>query len=140
MRLIRRGCIGELCQRQKDHNNKDNLFYLEEIAISFDSVVKSIRNDSNNPQYRIRTNLKANLAVVDYLTKYPLFGTKFLDFKDWAKVVELFEKGSFNHKLNMDYVKQIKSNMNDKRTVFVWDHLQNFYNWARPICNVKLAG
>jgi hypothetical protein len=33
-----------------------------------------------------------------------------------------------DHKLNMEYVKHIKSNMNDKRTVFVWDHLQNFYN------------
>ena len=122
-------CKFELCQRQKDHNNKDNLFYLNEIAINFESVVKSIRNDSNNPQYRIRTtSLKANLAVFNYLTKYPLFGTKFLDFKDWVKVVKLFEKGSFDHKLNMDYVKQIKSNMNDKRTVFVWDHLQNFYN------------
>lgn len=94
-----------------------------------ESEVKSIRNDSNNPQYRIRTtNLKANLTVVNYLTKYPLFGTKFLDFNNWLEVVKLFEKGSFNHKLNMEYVKQIKSNMNDKRTVFVWDHLQNFYS------------
>ena len=94
-------CKFELCQRQKDHNNKDNLFVLpsssllcrrrvlEEIAISFYSVVKSIRNNTANSQYRIRTtSLKANLAVVDYLTKYPLFGTKFSDFKDWAKVVE----------------------------------------------------
>lgn len=122
-------CKFELCQRQKDHNNKDNLFFLKEIAINFESEVKSIRNDSNYPQYRIRTtNLKANLTVVNYLTKYPLFGSKFLDFKDWLKVVQLFEKGSFNQKLNMEYVKQIKSNMNDKRTVFVWDHLQNFYN------------
>lgn len=110
-------CKFELCQRQKDHN-KDNLFYLDEIAINFESVVKSIRNDSNNPQYRIiTTSLKANLAVFNYLTKYPLFGTKLLDFKDWVKVVKLFEKGSFDHKLNMDYVKQIKSNMNDKRSL-----------------------
>jgi hypothetical protein len=56
---------------------------LEEIALSINSVVKSIRNDSNNPQYRIRTtSLKANLAVVNYLVKYPLFGSKFLDYKD----------------------------------------------------------
>jgi len=123
-------CKFELSQRPK--GNKDNFLFLEEIAISLYSVVKPIRIDSQNPQYRIRTtNLKANLAVVDYLTKYPLFGTKFLDFNDWAKVVGVFatvEKGFFNHKYNMDYVKQIKSNMNDKRTVFVWDHLQNFYN------------
>jgi hypothetical protein len=28
----------------------------------------------------------------------------------------------------MEYVKGIKSEMNGKRTIFVWDHLQNFYN------------
>lgn len=122
-------CKFELCQRQKDHNNRDNLFYLQEIALNIESVVKSIRIDSNNPQYRIRTtSLKANLAVINYLNKYPLFGTKFLDYKDWVKVVKLFENGRLDHKLNMEYVKQIKSCMNDKRTVFVWDHLQNFYN------------
>lgn len=36
---------------------------------------------------------------------------------------------SFNHKLNMEYVKGIKSGMNDKRTIFVFDHLENFYNF-----------
>jgi len=35
---------------------------------------------------------------------------------------------SFYRKLNMDYVKEIKTKMNDNRTIFVWDHLQNFYN------------
>jgi hypothetical protein len=76
-------CKFELCQRQKDHNSKDNFFYLKEIAINIESEVKSIRNESNNPQYRVRTtNLKANLKVVNYLIKYSLFGTKFLDFSD----------------------------------------------------------
>ena len=122
-------CKFELSQRQRDQNKRDNLFFLEEIALSLGSLVKPIRNDSDNPQYRVRTtNLKGNLALVNYLTKYPLFGTKFLDYKDWVKVVELFNQGSFDHKLNMDYVKLIKLEMNDKRTIFVWDHLQNFYN------------
>lgn len=122
-------CKFELSQIQKDQNKKDNLFFLEEIATNFQSLVKSIKNDTNNPQYRIRTtSLKANLVVINYLTKYPLFGTKFLDYKDWKKVIELFNKGSFNHSLNMDYVKLLKSKMNENRTVFVWDHLQNFYN------------
>ena len=122
-------CKFELSQTQKDHNKRDNLFFLKEIALSLGSLVKPTKNDSDNPQYRVRTtNLKGNLAVVDYLTKYPLFGTKFSDYKDWVKVVELFNQSSFNHKLNMNYVKLIKSGMNDKRTIFVWDHLQNFYN------------
>jgi hypothetical protein len=76
-------CKFELSQRQIDHNNNDNLFFLEEIAKLFQSTVKPIRVEGPNPQYRVRTtNMKANLAVIDYLTKYPLFGTKFLDFQD----------------------------------------------------------
>jgi hypothetical protein len=59
-----------------------------------------------------------------------LFGTKFLDFQDWVKVLNLFRRsaGKMNHKLNMSEVKLIKSQMDDNRTVFIWDHLQNFYN------------
>jgi hypothetical protein len=122
-------CKFELSQRQKDQNKRDNLFFLEEIALSIKSLVKPIRKDSDNPQYRVRTtNLESNLAVCSYLIKYPLFGTKFLDYKDWEKVVELFNQGSFNHKHNINYVKLIKSEINNNRTIFVWDHLQNFYN------------
>jgi len=122
-------CKFELSQRQIDHNNNDNLFFLEEIAKLFQSTVKPIRVEGPNPQYRVRTtNMKANLAVIDYLTRFPLFGTKFLDFQDWVKVVNLFQAGRINHKFNMAEAKLIKSQMNDSRTVFIWDHLQNFYN------------
>lgn len=122
-------CKFELSQRQIDHNNKNNLFFLEEIAKVFQCTVKPIRLETANPQYRIRTtNLKANYSVIDYLTKYPLFGSKFLDFQSWVKVVDLFKEGRMDHKFNMKEAKLIKSKMNDYRTEFVWDHLQNFYN------------
>jgi hypothetical protein len=77
-------CKFELSQRRKDQNQRDIFFFfLNEIAISFESSVKFIRSESDNPQYRVRTtSLKGNLAVVNYLTFYPLFGTKYLDYKD----------------------------------------------------------
>jgi hypothetical protein len=76
-------CKFEISQGQIDHNNNDNLFFLEKIAKLFESTVKPTRVERPNPQYRVRTtNIKGNLAVIDYLTKYPLFGTKFLDFQD----------------------------------------------------------
>ena len=74
------------------------------------STVKPIRVEGPNPQYRVRTtSMKANLAVIDYLTRFPLFGTKFLDFQDWVKVVNLFQAGRINHKFNMAEAKLIKS-------------------------------
>lgn len=122
-------CKFELSQRQKDKNQRDNLLFLNKIAIYFESIVKPIRKDSDNPQYRIiTTNLKGNLAVVNYLTKYPLFGTKYSDYKDWVEVVKLFKKSPLNHKANINYVKYIKSGINDKINIFRWDHIQKFYN------------
>jgi hypothetical protein len=77
-------CKFELSQRQIDQNNNDNPHRaMHEVAKLFQSTVKPIRVERPNPQYRVRTtNIQGNLAVIDYLTKYPLFGTKFLDFKD----------------------------------------------------------
>jgi hypothetical protein len=64
----------------------------------------------------------------NYLINYPLFGTKYLDSKDWMKVVSIFYKGEHKGKTGIDIIVQIKSFMNDKRTIFTWDHLQDFYN------------
>lgn len=101
---------------------------MEKIGLFTQSSVKCIKNNTKNPPYRIRTtSLDANLILVNYLKEYPLFGSKFLDYLYWVKILDLFiyskeNKKSFNYKLIMDYVKQIKLKMNDKRTDFVWDH------------------
>jgi hypothetical protein len=128
-RYPRLACNFELSQRQNDHNGRNNLTFLEEIAMVFKSSVKSIRMDQSKPQYRVRTtSLKGNLALENYLTEYPLFGTKYLDYKDWVTVLNLFKSGEHKSKPGKDLIISVKSNMNDYRTIFIWDHLQNFYN------------
>jgi hypothetical protein len=55
---------------------------MQAIALGLESSVKSIRQKTH-PEYRIRTlNLNSNLLLIEYLTKYPLFGSKFLDYQD----------------------------------------------------------
>lgn len=122
-------CTFELVQRQTDHNGKNNLYFLEEMASFLLTSAKSIRMDKPKPQYRVRTtSLKGNIALENYLTLFPLFGTKYLDYKDWVTVLNLFKLGEHKNKLGKEKIISIKSNMNDSRTIFVWDHLQNFYN------------
>jgi len=122
-------CKFELSQSQKNHNGESSLYFLENIAELLSTIVNSIRIDKPNPEYKVRTtNLRGNLCLESYLTNYPLFGAKYLDFKSWTEVLNLFKAGKFDHKSNMQKVIHIKSNMNDKRTVFVWDHLKNFYS------------
>lgn len=122
-------CKFELSHRQMDHNGRNNLYFLENIAIYLLTVVKSIRMDRPKPQYRIRTtSLKGNIVLEDYLNHYPLFGTKYLDYKDWSEVLKFFKSGEHTNKSAIEKIICIKSNMNDKRINFIWDHLQNFYN------------
>lgn len=122
-------CKLEISQRKKDHNNLDNYEFLNEIAFLLLTEVKSIRILSKTPEYRVRTtSLKGNLILENYLINYPLFGSKYLDLCDWLKALNIFKQG--NHlkekKINLEIL-NLKLNMNDNRTIFVWDHLQKFY-------------
>lgn len=122
-------CKFELSQRQIDHNGRNNLDFLEIIADFLLSSVKAIRVDKPQPQYRVRTtSLNGNLVLENYLNTFPLFGSKYLDYKDWIKVLDNFKLGTFKHKTNIEEIISIKSCMNDARTVFTWDHLNKFYN------------
>ena len=122
-------CKFELSQRENDHNNRSNLKFLEMIANFLLSSVKSIRVLKPKPEYRVRTtSLNGNLVLENYLNTFPLFGSKYLDYKDWLKVLEYFKAGQFKHKTYIEEIILIKSNMNDSRTVYIWDHLNNFYN------------
>ena len=124
-------CKFELSHRQIDHKGNNNLDFLEFIAKFLISSVKAIRVDKPNPEYRVRTtSLNGNLILENYLKTFPLFGSKYLDYKDWMKVLDKFKSGQFKHKSNIAEIILIKSCMNDARTVFIWDHLNTnkFYN------------
>lgn len=70
------------------------------------------------------SNDKSLLIIIDYLNKYPLLSTKYLEFKDWEVVA--------NHKLLRTYhseevyrcILNLKAGMNMNRKIFNWDHLK----------------
>ena len=122
-------CKFQLSQRQIDNNGRNNLNFLEIIAKFLLTSVKPIKVEKSNSQYRIRTiSLKGNLALENYLNSFPLFGKKYLDYKDWIKVLDYFKLGRIKHKIYIEEIISIKSCLNDARTVFTWDHLNKFYN------------
>jgi hypothetical protein len=122
-------CKFELSQRQKDHNGRNNVSFIEILANFLFSSVKDIRLDKPKLVYKVRTtNLHGNLILENYLNTFPLYGSKYLDYKDWIKVLDTFKSGQFKHKSNIEEIILIKSCMNDARTVFTWDHLYKFYN------------
>ncbi len=103
--------------------------YLSWIADFLSSTVKEIRMNKPKPEYRVRTtNLNSNLILVKYLEKYLLFSSNILNYKDWTKVLSYFEAKNHTKSESIKAIIEIKSQMNNKRTEFNWDHLNNFYN------------
>jgi len=122
-------CKLEISQRRLDHKGYDNIYFLSYIAKFLETEVKKIRSDKPKPEYRVRTtNLKGNIKAKNYLLQFPLFGTKYLDSLDWIKVIDIFDRKEHNTDEGKEKIVKIKSGMNNFRTEFTWDHLQNFYN------------
>jgi hypothetical protein len=122
-------CKFELTQRQIDHNKLDNYYFLSLIADFLNTSVKKIRMTKPKPEYRVRTvSLKGNLILIEYLDRFPLYSSKFLNYKDWIKVINYFKIKEHTKAESIKEIIIIKSKMNDKRTEFNWDHLQNFYD------------
>ena len=127
--IIKRiSCSLEISQSQRiiDLYGNNNFLVLSLISKYLLSKVKETKSNSKNPQHRIRTtSLAGNIVLKNYLLKYPLFSSKYLDSKDWMEVLNYFENKE--HKKKYTEIIQIKSSMNDKRTFFHWNHLKNFY-------------
>lgn len=74
--------------------------------------------------YLIDVSSKATRRILnDYLMIYPLYSSKYLDYKDYyAAGCLLDEKNAYSDN-GMILITILKSEMNNCRTVFNWDHL-----------------
>lgn len=122
-------CRMEIVESTIDYNNISKKDFLEKIAYITHSTVKTTKQRKPFNLYRVRTlNIKGNLVCKEYLQKYPLFGTAFLDFQDWCVVLQFFEKNLHKNKSFYNIIVQIKEEMNHNRRRYRWDHLKNFYH------------
>jgi hypothetical protein len=81
--------------------NKINSDILKKIAIFLSTNVKLTVKD----KFRVRTiSLKGNLILIDYLNKYPLFTSKYLDYKDWLKGIKIIEKKEHKNDLGKEKI------------------------------------
>ena len=83
---------------------------------------------TDNTFYTLAATSKVSSAIlIKYFSKYPLFTSKFLDYKDWEQVAYLIINNQHLTEEGINTVELVRSRMNTKRTEFNWDHLQNFY-------------
>jgi hypothetical protein len=113
--------------------NVSNLFFMKEIAEFLKTEVTSLERDRGyfiEKAYSIRTHkLESKLQLFDYLSKYPLFGYKYLDQMYLDKVHNLYlnnEHKTLDGKNKLiKYTNFMKKDDNKKYT---WEHLHNFYS------------
>ena len=126
--MSRSACYFEIVQRQFDVNSGPLFEFMSNLAFFLLSSVKPFRQDLVSPRWRVRTySLAANLILINYLTIYPLFSSKYLDFRAWQRAVLLIQDGKHLNSEGKLILSELKLTMNNSRTIFNWDHLSNFY-------------
>jgi len=74
------------------------------------------------------SSLESLKVIIDYFNKYPLYSSKYLDYKDWEIVAKLRLNNEHYTKYGISKVELAKNSMNNSRTYFNWDHLKNLPN------------
>jgi hypothetical protein len=110
-----------------------NLYSYEAIMLliySFFGLSTNLRQSTHNVDktyfiIEVSSLTKLNI-LIQYLKTYPLLTAKRNDYDDWVKVYNLMLDNKHLTDSGKLLIKQIKSNMNRKRGVFNWDHLNYF--------------
>lgn len=70
-------------------------------------------------QFVINTsNRDSNKILIDYVNTYFLLSSKYLDFKDWETVYNLYTNKLHKDPIQFEKIRNIKANMNNNRTHF----------------------
>ena len=81
------------------------------------------KKTSNFLKFTIKTqNIRSNEILINYLTKYPLWSSNLLNYKDWLIALDLYKKFKLN-KLEhypeiLNEIDLIKKRMHNNRTIF----------------------
>ena len=61
------------------------------------------------------------------MDSYPLFSSKHLDYLNWKTIYEIKINKSYKKKEMTNKLIELKLSMNNNRTLFNWDHLENLW-------------
>jgi len=82
------------------------------------------QKSTGNEYYTLTASSKFSLdVIVNYLDKYPLFSSKYLDYKDWKEIVLLIFENKHYTEEGINKTESVKNSMNRQRTYFFWTHL-----------------
>ena len=108
-------------------NNESYNYILNKICLALNVKLHSrIRENIKKSYYIIRVeNHNSIKSLIDYLDSYPLNTSKYLDFLSWKIVFYSIINKNHMTVEGRKLVSEQKSKMNNSRTYFNWDHLNN---------------
>jgi LAGLIDADG DNA endonuclease family protein/cytochrome c/quinol oxidase subunit I len=119
-------CRLRIEQRMFDPISNESYFKVLTDISNFLNCSLLIRKQKStgNEYYHLTASNKLSLdLIVNYLEKYPLFSSKYLDYKDWKKIVLLILEGKHYTEQGINETEYVRNGMNKKRTYFDWNHL-----------------
>lgn len=98
---------------------------MSSIATVLGATVKiSIHNNIEYFMVTATSMLQIKKAI-DYLDRYQLLSSKYLDSCDWKTAYMLILDKEHLTESGVKIIKELKAGMNKKRSVFTWDHLNH---------------
>lgn len=123
-------CRLRIEQRILDPITNDSYYdILNQICLFLNcNLLTRTQKSTNNTYYTLAASSKVSLdIIINYFNKYPLFSSKYLDYKDWEQVAYLIVNSKHLTVKGINTIELVRSRMNTKRTEFNWDHLKDLY-------------
>lgn len=119
-------CRLRIEQRMYDPISNESYFKVLTDISNFLNCSLLIRKQKStgNEYYNLTASSKLSLGlIINYLDKYPLYSSKYLDYRDWKKIVLLILEGKHYTEQGINETEYVRNGMNKKRTYFDWNHL-----------------
>jgi len=113
-------------QRMKDPKSGESYESILKIIANYLNVKLNIRKQklTGNYYYRIvGSSIISRSIINNYLEKYPLLSSKYLDYIDWKEGSLIYTQNKPLTNINIIKIKKLKMSMKNKRTSYNWDHL-----------------
>lgn len=123
-------CRLRIEQRMYEPISKNSYFdVLTETAEFLGCNLKTRKQIStNNVYFNLTASSRKSLSIIiTYFKSFPLYSSKYLDYKDWEEAAILILEKDHYTEQGIVRIDILKNNMNLKRTYFNWDHLNNLY-------------
>lgn len=128
---IKISCRLRIEQRMIDPTSNNSYFNILNKIATFllCNLLTRKQNATGNIYYTLTaSSLESVKVIINYFNKYPLYSSKYLDYKDWELIAKLRLNNEHYTKDGICKVELAKNSMNNSRTFFKWDHLKNLPN------------